>query len=610
MMKKSTYSLLAISTVLFGLCGTSLKAQTLFNNGGLVYVTTGAVVIVNGGLQDDNVIAGPGVIDNEGDMTVTSLGTNPGNIWISNTAILQGNGKYHLEQDWINDAVFTCGTSLVDMYGSKQELITSNLGIVTTFDTLLLQGAGAGINRRKQQNLDAIVIGVLELRDRVLFTAGHTMFVNNTALNSVTNNTVYTKGSATEGFVASNGLGSLSRMTANNAAYFYPVGADSVPALQRYRKVMLTPATAGANTYNVRLANHDATNDGDSIGLIDSNICKVNPLFYHIINHPVGVDNASIDVFYDASVDGIWSGMAQWSNPTAAMWNDMGAVTYTPAAPYSDVLKNNWNNFAPNDEFILDNNKPIAPTITCNPFCQGTEGTFTANADSGGYIWTVPVGDSIWTGQGTGTVTVGGNVTGPITVVNKLTGCSSKAASCVITIIPSPTVGFDTASSGIFHTTWAFTDTSKPAVTSWFWTFGDGDTANIWNPAHVYPAAGTYVVTETVTNAAGCKATKTEDLTVPEGIIIPNVFTPNGDGFNDVFNITSSGVKMFTIEIFNRWGEKMFESTSPQISWDGRTTAGVRVSDGTYYFILKATAYSGKVWDTHGYLQVITGGGK
>jgi gliding motility-associated-like protein len=603
MMKKSTYSIVTICTA-FALCFNTLHAQTFFNNGGLVYVTTGAVVQINGGMQDDNAIAGPGVIDNEGDMTVTSLGINPGNIWISNGATLQGNGKYHLEQDWINDAIFTCGTSLVDMYGNKQELITSNNATVTTFDTLLLRGTGVGINRRKQQNLDAIIstAGELELTDRVLFTADHTMFVTNTALTAITNTAVYTKGSATEGLVSSIGAGSLSRMTAASNSYFYPVGADSV--VQRYRKIMLTPATANPNTYTVRLADNNATIDGDNTSLVDNNICTVNPLFYHKINHPIGADNATIDMFYDASVDGVWSGMAQWGTPTAALWNDLGAVTYTPAAPYSDVLKSLWGNFTV-DQFILDNNKPTAPILACNPYCENSQGTFTATADSGSYVWTVPAGDSIVSGQGTGTVTVAGNVTGPITVVNSLTGCSSKAASCVITIVPSPTAGFDTSSSGMFHTTWAFTDTSKPAIISWLWNFGNGDSSSITNPAYVYPAAGTYVVSETVTNAAGCKATKDVTIIIPEGIVIPNVFTPNGDGKNDVFLITSSGTKSFSIEIFNRWGEKVFESNSPQISWDGRTTSGVLASDGVYYFILTATAQSGANWSKDGYLQLI-----
>ena len=211
-------------------------------------------------------------------MTITSNGSWPGNVHITNTAILQGNGKYHLDQDWINDAVFTDNNSTVDMYGNNKELITSTNNTVTTFDTLMLRGTGVGMNRRKQQTLDANVDHALILNDRVLFTAGHTMFIITPTLTAVTNSTVY----KSEGFVSSIGAGSLSRMTAANSPYYFPVGADSV--ITRYRKVLLTPATSGSDTYTVRLANNDATNDGDSIGLLDTSLCKVNPLFYHKIN--------------------------------------------------------------------------------------------------------------------------------------------------------------------------------------------------------------------------------------------------------------------------------------------------------------------------------------
>ncbi|HWY98128.1 MAG TPA: gliding motility-associated C-terminal domain-containing protein [Bacteroidia bacterium] len=602
MMRKFTPAFSILTCLVFALYTSPVKAQILFSNGALVHVTTGAIMQVNGGFQDDNIIVGPGTWTNDGDMTITSNGSWPGNVHITNTAILQGNGKYHLDQDWINDAVFIDNNSTVDMYGNLKELITSTNGTITTFDTLMLRGTGTLANRRKQQTLDANVDHALILNDRVLFTAGHTMFIITPTLSAVTNTALYTKGLATEGLVSSIGAGSLSRMTNANSAYFFPVGADSIA--QRYRKVLLTPATANPNTYTARLANNDASNDGDSIGLIDTSLCRVNPLFYHKINRTAGADNANIDIFYDASVDGIWTEMAQWNTPTANLWNNMGVVTYTAAVPYSDVLKNNWADFS-NDPYILGNHKPIAPTLVCAPYCQNSSGTFTATADSGSYVWTVPAGDSIVSGNGTGSVVIAGNVTGPITVSTKLTGCGSSAASCAITIIPAPTIGFDTISSGMYNTNYVFTDTSKPAITGWYWNFGDGDSATGTPVGHQYPAAGTYFVTETVTNAAGCKASKTETVDVPEGIFIPNVFTPNGDGINDVFVISSSGIKVFSIEIFNRWGEKVFASTSAQISWDGRTSAGVKASDGDYYYILKATAYSGKDWSTHGYLQLI-----
>ncbi len=600
-MRKFTLVSPLLACFIFALYTTPTKAQIVFSNGALVHVTTGAIMQVNGGFQDDNIIAGPGTWTNDGDMTVTSNGAAPGNIHITNTAILQGNGKYHLDQDWINDAVFTADNSTVDMYGNLKELITSTVDTITTFDTLMLRGTGTAMNRRKQQTLDANVSSALILNDRVLFTAGHTMYITTPTLSAVTNTAVYKQ----EGFVSSIGTGSLSRVTNNNSAYFFPVGGDSV--VLRYRKAILTPASANPNTYTVRLANNDASNDGDSIGLLDTSLCTVNPNFYHKINHPAGVDNADIDIYYDASADGIWTKMAQWNTPTLNLWTNMGIVTYTNAAPYSDVLKANWADFS-NDPFILGNHKPTAPSLTGNPYCDNGSGSFTAIGDSGTYVWTVPAGDSIVSGNGTSNIVVAGNVPGSITVSTKLVGCGSSTASIPIVLIPGPAAGFDTLSTGFYNNTYAFTDTSKPAVVAWYWTFGDGDSANIADPGHIYPG-GTYIVTETVTNAAGCKSTKTETLNVPYGIFIPNVFTPNGDGVNDAFVISASGIKTFNIEIFNRWGERVFQSTSNQISWDGRTPAGIMASDGAYFYILKATSVTGKDWSQNGYLQLISGSG-
>lgn len=68
----------------------------------------------------------------------------------------------------------------------------------------------------------------------------------------------------------------------------------------------------------------------------------------------------------------------------------------------------------------------------------------------------------------------------------------------------------------------------------------------------------------------------------------PNVFTPNGDGVNDVFEIKGlDESKSYNLKIFNRWGQLMFETFYPQTTfWAGRTTSGILVPEGVYYYIL------------------------
>jgi gliding motility-associated-like protein len=75
--------------------------------------------------------------------------------------------------------------------------------------------------------------------------------------------------------------------------------------------------------------------------------------------------------------------------------------------------------------------------------------------------------------------------------------------------------------------------------------------------------------------------------------VLPNVFTPNNDGFNDGYSaITKGDYDDFLIQIFNRWGKLMFESTDTAFEWDGRNQDGNDCSDGVYYYVAK-TAHKG-----------------
>ena len=73
----------------------------------------------------------------------------------------------------------------------------------------------------------------------------------------------------------------------------------------------------------------------------------------------------------------------------------------------------------------------------------------------------------------------------------------------------------------------------------------------------------------------------------PLSIFIPDAFTPNGDGINDTFGVKGEGIKDFTIRIFNRWGEVVFESHNPKQQWDG-TYKGHPAQSDTYVYQLFA----------------------
>ena len=113
-------------------------------------------------------------------------------------------------------------------------------------------------------------------------------------------------------------------------------------------------------------------------------------------------------------------------------------------------------------------------------------------------------------------------------------------------------------------------------------------TDSIFNPAKT--GSGTFTINYTYTDKNGCQDNKTTTITVkanliPYKFLIPNVFTPNGDGSNDVFKADSvSGIVNFEIIIFNRWGRKVYESKDPYFNWDGQGFA-----DGIYFYVIEAT---------------------
>ena len=87
-----------------------------------------------------------------------------------------------------------------------------------------------------------------------------------------------------------------------------------------------------------------------------------------------------------------------------------------------------------------------------------------------------------------------------------------------------------------------------------------------------------------------------DDDTTTESILqMPNAFSPNGDGINDIYKAKSGyqGLASFHAYIFNRWGQKLFEWSDPAEGWDG-TYKGKPVKEGVYFVLVKAKGTDGK----------------
>ena len=190
-------------------------------------------------------------------------------------------------------------------------------------------------------------------------------------------------------------------------------------------------------------------------------------------------------------------------------------------------------------------------------------------------------------------------------------GICSTTASKPIRVYQKPVAGFF-AQPGtntpvlLSQVSFSFTNTSQNA-SRYVWQFGDATTAVLTNPLHRYTAAGTYAVKLFAYNAGNCVDSfemqpfiiKGDTLsTQPVSFNIPNAFSPNNDGINDVWMISGlQGGNAIRIAVYNRWGQAVFTNTGYSKPWDG-TYKGKPLPVDTYYYVIIADnkSYTGSVF--------------
>lgn len=177
-------------------------------------------------------------------------------------------------------------------------------------------------------------------------------------------------------------------------------------------------------------------------------------------------------------------------------------------------------------------------------------------------------------------------------IVKTTNGCVDTIQK-VINIPPMPSAGFYfNSDAGLsIGAVFNFIDTSSNAV-NFSWNLGDGNTSNIQDPSNIYLNNGTYTVTQYVYGSMGCVDSASQVIvinTVTKEIsnLIPNAFSPNGDGANDVWKLKFINMMYpkATVEVFNQWSQEIFSSVGYAIPWDG-TYKGESVPDGTYYYVI------------------------
>jgi gliding motility-associated-like protein len=108
------------------------------------------------------------------------------------------------------------------------------------------------------------------------------------------------------------------------------------------------------------------------------------------------------------------------------------------------------------------------------------------------------------------------------------------------------------------------------------------------NPQHTFTEAGYYMITLKVFNKGGCSDEFSQEICIEDirPVFVADAFTPNGDGVNDVLHVKAKGVKELRFQIFDRWGNLVFESTNIDNGWDGMI-GGKKANPGVYIYLVE-----------------------
>jgi hypothetical protein len=482
----------------------SMDASAQFvvhNNGASVTLTQFCVAsILEGNLDND-----AGSIDNLGILTVEGD--------LSNDEVLTGgggsSGMFTVSGDWENNDVFTSDQSIVNLNGDNQ-LITGTAS--SSFYNLTLLGTGI-----KSMDIDASITGTLEINDLEMATQGNILSVLNGSSSAV---------SSTTGFVSSLGDGRLSWDMNSMDTYLFPLGSSS--GTLRVRPLSVTPTTAASNTFAVRMANVDATTEGYDVNLVGSEVCVVNDLYYHLVDHVSGTSAADIKQFYNAIEDGDWLIGAHWQN--LPQWEDMGNEILDISGSYNTVNVENWSGFE-YSAFALAKPGTDVDLPTVSPLCeQGNSIVLSATPPGGSYSGN-GVNNDIFdpTVAGLGTHTITYSYTDSY-------GCMT-AEEIQIEVNENPTPIATALGPTEFCEGDGVTLSTEANMSSYLW-----DSTGSTTPTTYVTESGDYFVT--VTNQLGCEGISNSILVDVTPMIVPvilengNILTadPPGSGYQWFFN--------------------------------------------------------------------------
>ena len=345
-------------------------------------------------------------------------------------------------------------------------------------------------------------------------------------------------------------------------------------------------SVAGSGTYFVKVTNTGGCSKSDTINVL----IKPNPLPIQVISGSKSIcenEGFNFEIQNQNGVIYSWTGPSQFTG----IGNSIGfKASLLNSGSYKVTSSLNG---CPGDSASILLNVKQNPTISLeynSSVCLGTKTLVTAISRQGAsFFW-----------SDNSSLNTGNFGVGQHWVQSSFNGCSVRDTFDINN--SGPIAAFVTApdSIAIVYEKVQFLDKSVSGaspISKWEWKIGEAQIRTEQNPEFSYSTIGEFEIQLIVTDAIGCTDTLKRELIVdkPNKWFIPNLFTPDGDGKNDFFEIGLIDQYPGTsVSIFNRWGEKEFSSKDYKNEFGGKD-----LLEGVYYYSVKrsdGTEFNGYVY--------------
>ncbi len=567
------------------------------NNGSCNSLPTSAIVTVNSNPATPTISASGPLTFCAGDsVTLTSSSVN-GNTWstgeTTQSIVVSASGTYDVTVGAAGCSAISASTSTVELpLPSTPSISNTGLAFCAGQSTTLTSNSSTGNNWSTGETTNTINI-----------TTGGNYWLTSTDGNGCTSDTAFVS-------VTVNSLPNAPVIAAGSPLTFCQGDSVTLTASPG-TGIVWSPNNSTDSIFTT------STSGNYSVVYTDANGCtNTSAVVTVVVNTIPSSPSLSVTGGSNAICQGQTATLT--ANPnTGIVWSPGGQTTGTIAvntagtyyASYTDA--NGCTSPLDSISITVNPNPVIASTINIDSaYCNTNTGGINNVMVTGGtgaysYQWlnnATPVGtDSILANVSSGNYTL---------IVTDQSGCTDtsnvisvpSAGGISVSLTANPTSGMEPFNTDVLATT-------TTAANSYTWFLNNSlipsETDSINNLTNLNQ--GNYTTSVIVTDSYGCADTASITVVVDGNIdlVIPNVFSPNDDNTNDVFFITAEGYKQLHLEIYDRWGLKLWEVEGLNPSWDGRTSAGLVVPDGTYYYILTGTDFRNKAMEKTGYLSVV-----